>query len=184
MNTGPQDASQALGALRRRAGLSIRQLAVRSGISAGMISFIERGKTSPSLATLQKILHALDTNLGNFFAGGPEDETGPVFLRERMKTVHDDTRSYALVFPQSAGIAVQLFDETLSPGKRTEFETLTCDVGGYVLAGTLRLEIKGGKSRKLRAGDAFYLPKGVTHRGFADGPEPVRLISLCNPPDY
>jgi transcriptional regulator with XRE-family HTH domain len=184
MSNGLRDVSQSLNALRQRAGLSIRQLAGRSGVSAGMISFIERGKTSPSLATLQKVLRALDTNLGTFFSGGHEDQLGPVFLREQMKTVHDDTRSYALVFPRSAGIAVQLFDETLTPRKRPEFETLTCDVGGYVLAGTLQLEIKGEKPRELRAGDAFYVPKGVTHRGFAAGATPVRLISLCSPPEY
>jgi transcriptional regulator with XRE-family HTH domain len=184
MNNGLRDASQSLNALRKRVGLSIRQLAARSSVSAGMISFIERGKTSPSLATLQKILHALGTNLGTFFSGGREDQLGPVFLREQMKTVRDDTRSHALVFPRRAGIAVQLFDETLSPRKRPEFETLTCDVGGYVLAGTLRFETKGEKPRTLRAGDAFYVPKGVTHRGFAVGAEPVRLISLCSPPDY
>jgi transcriptional regulator with XRE-family HTH domain len=184
MNTGLRDVSQSLNALRRRAGLSIRQLAGRSGVSAGMISFIERGKTSPSLATLQKILHALDTDLGTFFSGGREDQAGPVFLREQMKTVHDDTRAYALVFPRRADIAVQLFDETLRPRRRSEFETLSCDVGGYVLAGTMRLEIKGKKPRILRPGDAFYIPKGTTHRGLAVGAEAVRLISLCCPPEY
>jgi hypothetical protein len=41
-----------------------------------------------------------------------------------MRTAQDPNRSYALVFPRRAGIAVQVFDETLRPGRKPEFETL------------------------------------------------------------
>jgi len=184
MDPAIQDVSQPLAALRLRAGFSIRQLAVRSGVTAGMISFIERGKTSPSLTTLQRILQALGSDLSTFFSGGRDDQTGPVFPREQMKTVRDKTRAYALVFPRREDIGVQMLDETLSPRQRPEFETLTCDVGGYVLSGMMSLQVKGRKLQQLRPGDAFYIPKGSTHRGFASGNEPVRLISLCCPPEY
>ena len=42
--------------LRKRCGTSIRQLARRAGVAPGIISCIERGKNSPSISTLQKIL--------------------------------------------------------------------------------------------------------------------------------
>lgn len=171
-------------ALRLRSGLSVRQLAVRAGVSAGMVSLVERGRTTPSLATVQKMLSALGTDLGAFFTEDQKDQTGPVYLREHMKTLRDQTRSYALVFPQRADIALQLFDETLNPGERPEFETLACDVGGYVLVGTMTLVVKGQKPLQMRPGDAFYLSKGTTHRGFAASDEPVRLLSFCCPPNY
>jgi transcriptional regulator with XRE-family HTH domain len=177
--TGPQ-----LAALRRRAGLSIRQLAESSGVTAGMISLVERGNSSLSLVTLQKILTALGSDLGAFFSGGREDQTGPVFRRQEMKTVHDGTRAYTLVYPRRPEIAIQVFDETLNPGPKPEFERPLCDVGGYVLSGVLCLEIKGRKLQTVRAGDAFYVPRGTTHRGYAAGTESVRLISFCSPPEY
>jgi transcriptional regulator with XRE-family HTH domain len=170
--------------LRRRAGLSVRGLAAASGVTAGMISLLERGKTSISLVTLQKILSALGTDLGTFFSGARGDQTGPVFLRQEMQTVHDATRGYTLVFPKRAEIAVQVFDETLKAGKKPAFETLKCDVGGYVLAGTMVLEIQGAKPHSVRAGDAFYVRRGTAHRGHAAGKEVVRLISFCLPPEY
>ena len=49
------EVAQRIPMLRKRCGLSIRQLAELSGVTAGMISCIERGKNSPSIATLQKI---------------------------------------------------------------------------------------------------------------------------------
>ncbi len=63
--------------LRQRSGLSIRELVKLSGVTAGMISCIERNKTSPSLTTLQKILSALDTDLAEFFSLKKETDDGP-----------------------------------------------------------------------------------------------------------
>lgn len=50
-------------ALRDRHGLTQRQLAERCGIDQGDISRIERGSTSPTARTLQRIADALDADL-------------------------------------------------------------------------------------------------------------------------
>ena len=54
---------------RERRRLSQRQLASVTGVTSGMISMIEQNRTSPSVATLKKILTGLDISLGEFFAG-------------------------------------------------------------------------------------------------------------------
>ena len=171
-------------ALRLRSGLSVRQLAARAGVSPGMVSLVERGRATPSLATMQKMLSALGTGLGTFFTEDQKDQKGPVYSREHMKSLRDKARGYTLVYPRREDIALQLFDETLNPGKRPEWETLQCDLGGYVLAGLMTLSIKGKPTAQLRPGDAFYLPKGIRHRAFAASEEAVRLISFCFPPNY
>jgi transcriptional regulator with XRE-family HTH domain len=171
-------------ALRRRSGLSIRELAEKAGVSAAMISLMERGRSDPSLTTLQKVLAALGTDLTTFFSEGREDQQGPVFPREQMRTVRDKNRMYTLVFPRRPEIAVQMFDETLEPHQKPEYETLRCDVAGYVLSGEMVLDIKGQKPCRLRPGDAFYVPKSTTQRGYALSDKPVRFVSLCCPPDY
>jgi len=50
-------------ALRERHGLTQRELAERCGIDQGDISRIERGSTSPTARTLQRIADALDADL-------------------------------------------------------------------------------------------------------------------------
>ncbi|MEJ7765565.1 MAG: helix-turn-helix transcriptional regulator [Acidimicrobiales bacterium] len=49
--------------LRQRHGLTQAELAARCGIDQGDISRIERGSTSPTAKTLQRIAAALDSDL-------------------------------------------------------------------------------------------------------------------------
>lgn len=171
--------------LRKRCGLSIRQLAGQAGVTAGIISCIERGKNSPSIATLQKILSALGTDLASFFAQEQEPQEGPVHLREHMRAISDGDRTYTVVFTPQSGVDVEMLDETIRPSKRRPaFETLQCDVAGYILSGNLVLEIKDQAKQTLRPGDAFYIRKGQEHRGFASEEEPVRLVTVYHPARY
>lgn len=179
------DAGRRLQTLRKRCGLSIRRLGELAGVTAGMISCLERGKNSPSLATLQKILNALGSDLSTFFGAGRPDMEGPVFPREGMRLVSDAERSYTIVFPKRADIAVEMLDEHLLPCRhKPPFETLQCDVGGCVLTGLLALEIAGRPHRVARPGDAFYIPKGTKHRGYAIGGEAVRIMTVYSPAKY
>ncbi len=71
--TGPERTlERAIGlqirALRRRNGLSITELAAAAGISSGMLSKIENGQISPSLATLQGVAGALAVPITTLFA--------------------------------------------------------------------------------------------------------------------
>jgi transcriptional regulator with XRE-family HTH domain len=50
-------------ALREAMGLSLRDLAQRSGVSAPMLSQVERGETSPTLAVAERIARGLDLTL-------------------------------------------------------------------------------------------------------------------------
>ncbi len=56
--------------LRLNKGLSIQAFAAMADVSAGLLSQIERGISSPSLRTLTKLRHALDVPLGALFDEG------------------------------------------------------------------------------------------------------------------
>ncbi len=169
--------------LRRRTGVSLRALAEHAGIAPAMISYIENGKTSPSVVTLEKLLGALDISLADFFGAERAASDGPVFPREGMRLVADAERSYTVVFPRLPGIRVALLDELLQLAvPAPAFENQPTDVAGYVLSGELVLEIQGEAPRALRAGDAFYVPAGVSHRGYAAAGGAVRLITATVSP--
>lgn len=78
MKPKPDDKSilvgQRLRALRERRGISMRSLAITSGLSANALSMIERGKTSPSVTTLSKLASAMGINICSFFKEKPELE--------------------------------------------------------------------------------------------------------------
>src|SRR3984885_16229833 len=50
-------------ALREAMGLSLRELALRCGVSAAMLSQVERGETSPTLAVAARIAAGLELRL-------------------------------------------------------------------------------------------------------------------------
>lgn len=54
--------------MRASLGMTIAELARAASLSAGMLSKIENGQTSPSLATLQSLATALNIPLAAFFA--------------------------------------------------------------------------------------------------------------------
>src|SRR5947207_13911915 len=62
-------------ALREAEGLSLRDLADRSGVSAPMLSQVERGETSPTLAVAVRIAAGLELRLSQLLR---LDEAGAV----------------------------------------------------------------------------------------------------------
>lgn len=65
-------------ALRRGLDLTVVELARLAGLSAGMLSKIENGVTSPSLATLQSLARALNIPVKTLFSR--YDESSPAIL--------------------------------------------------------------------------------------------------------
>lgn len=66
-----------LQALRQRRQLSMRELALRSGVSHSTISMIERDAISPTIDTLQAILDALGSRLAEFLSEGQQGAGSP-----------------------------------------------------------------------------------------------------------
>src|SRR5512144_1776492 len=68
------DVGARLRVLREERGISMRALARRSGLSANALSMIERGLTSPSVSTLNKLSTALQVPITAFFRLEPTRE--------------------------------------------------------------------------------------------------------------
>src|SRR6201994_2967086 len=64
-------------ALREAMDLSLRDLAERSGVSAPMLSQVERGETSPTLQVASRIAHGLELRLSQLLR---LDEQGAVVV--------------------------------------------------------------------------------------------------------
>ena len=53
--------------LRKDRAITQKELADNAGVTAGMISIMESNEVSPSVATLMKVLSALNVSPGEFF---------------------------------------------------------------------------------------------------------------------
>src|ERR671920_1966408 len=70
-------------ALREAGGLSLRDLAERSGVSAPMLSQVERGETSPTLQVAARIASGLQLRLSQLLRLDEESAVSIVRREER-----------------------------------------------------------------------------------------------------
>src|SRR5580704_5772863 len=87
-------------ALREAMDLSLRDLAERSGVSAPMLSQVERGETSPTLQVANRIAHGLELRLSQLLR---LDEDGSVTIvrkdDRRKGPAHAAGHSYEILSP-------------------------------------------------------------------------------------
>jgi transcriptional regulator with XRE-family HTH domain len=107
-------------ALRESSGLSLRELAERSGVSAPMLSQVERGETSPTLTVAARVAGGLEVRLSQLLR---LDEDGAVTVvrssaRRRGGNARRGHRFEILTSPQP-GQRAELSRHTLAPGAST-----------------------------------------------------------------
>lgn len=172
--------------MRAKAGKSLRQVADKAGIAPSYLSNLERGGSSPTLATLHRVLYALGTDLESFFSEPTGIiENGFVFKRHHMRTAVDAARRYTFLLPRRKDIKAEILDEYMMPNEvNPDLEILECDIIGTVHSGSLEIEIEGEGKHVLCTGDAFYIPAGKAHCGRCLSSEPVHLTTIFVPPKY
>ncbi len=107
-------------ALRESAGLSLRDLTDRSGVSAPMLSQVERGETSPTLTVATRIAAGLDLRLSQLLR---LDEGGSVtVVRAAQRRRGGNKRrghSFEVLTSSQPGQRAELSHHTLAPGGAT-----------------------------------------------------------------
>lgn len=72
--------------------------------------------------------------------------------------------------------AVQVLAEFI-PGGAAGRHTHPGEELGYVMEGTLQLEVEGQPPRTLKAGDVFFIPAGTVHDGKNVGSGPAKVLA-------
>src|ERR1700761_8484465 len=110
--TSPESLGARVRALREAMDLSLRELAVRSGVSAPMLSQVERGETSPTLQIAGRIAAGLELRLSQLLR---LDESGAVPVvrsRERRQGPTHPSRArghrYEILTPPLPGQRAEL----------------------------------------------------------------------------
>ena len=107
-------------ALREAAGLSLRDLTERSGVSAPMLSQVERGETSPTLTVAARIAAGLELRLSQLLR---LDEGGSVTVVRASQRQRGGNRrrghSFEVLTSAQPGQRAELSRHTLAPGGAT-----------------------------------------------------------------
>ncbi|MDN3279166.1 cupin domain-containing protein [Frankia sp. RB7] len=153
--------------LRQRAGLSIQDVANKTGLSNGMISQLERARAMPSIRTLRLLSIALEVPISYFFeTSDPAADVQRYIVRKNNRRLLRLTASGVVkeaLTPEGTG-QLELYELTLNPGASsgTDFLQHTGEKAGYILSGSLRLWLDN-QAHVLEAGDSFRFPSIVPH---------------------
>jgi DNA-binding XRE family transcriptional regulator len=161
---------------RLEIGLTVGQLAERTGISKGMLSKIENAQTSPSLSTLERLSSALDMPVTSLFRGLAE-ERDAVFVKAGSgpEIVRKGTR---------AGHTYELLGTLRGPYKRVEPLLVSLAESTEVFplfqhAGIEMLYMLEGIMEYSYGREHYRMEKGDTLQFEGDIPHgPTRLVKL------
>ena len=87
-------------AIRTAKNMSQRELARKSGVTNGMISQIEQNHSSPSVASLKRILDAIPMTLSEFFSPTQSADRRIFYTADDLRELNPER-----VFPGSANAA-------------------------------------------------------------------------------
>jgi transcriptional regulator with XRE-family HTH domain len=154
--------------LRAASGLSLEQLATRTGVSRSMISLIERGESSPTAVLLEKLAGGLGVTLAGLFdvaASATTRPTGPVARSADQAEWQDPDSGYVRrnVSPPGVPQPMHIVEVRFPPGARVAFDTggrdATVHQQIWVLDGAIDVTV--GKTRhRLETGDCLAMTLG------------------------
>src|ERR1700749_2845818 len=101
-------------ALREAMDLSLRDLALRSGVSAPMLSQVERGETSPTLQTAARIAAGLELRLSQLLRLD-EETTVSIVRRGEGRRGGAGGHAYEVLTPPLPGLRAGVTRPTLRP---------------------------------------------------------------------
>lgn len=157
---------QRLRARRKAIGRTMQQVATESGLTVGFISQIERGISTPSLASLYNVAQALQTSVDHFVSNAPGRGHSVVSHSGQRQTykVGGTARFYEFFergFPEAKLNACL---SHVPPGHLSEMMSHAGEEFVYLVSGTMNYEVDG-TSYRLGAGDTLHFDSHKPHRG-------------------
>lgn len=186
--TAPSSAAPSIGGrlrdLRRRSGLSLDNAAARTGTSKAMLGQIERGESSPTIATLWKIATGLDVSL-SFFLSATPDVGADRLYRPNPEGWHEDSSGMRTqpLLPYDAALGFEMFVVEFAAGASS---VSTPHAPGTIedivmLEGELEVTVDG-QTHVLAAGDVLQFAADRPHRYHNPGTGPARAHDLIHYP--
>ncbi|HLJ03817.1 MAG TPA: XRE family transcriptional regulator [Solirubrobacteraceae bacterium] len=182
----PDGVGPRIRALRESMDLSLRDLSERSGVSAPMLSQVERGETSPTLQVATRIASGLELRLSQLLRLDEDGAVSVVRGDERRKGPgRASGHSYEILTPPLPGQRAELSRHTLDPGALTggpgdpPMHEPGSRESALVEAGTVVLHCDGQRF-ELRAGDCVTFDADLPHHFENPGPDEAVLLAVVS----
>lgn len=169
----------AIRAARVEAGMSMRTLASRCGVSQPFISAVERGRSTPSISTLYRLAEELDTDPAALLPVHRADEVSVIRAGEGELVPSTDQDNSAvgrvLLSDDSRQLEIYEYRATSAEDFDVWFQH-PGDVILHLIEGELRVEFADRDDVLLSGGDSLVHPGSISHRWSVQGDTEVRIL--------
>ena len=179
-----QRLSARLRGARKEGGLTLDAVAKLSGVSRSMLSQIERGESSPTVATLLNLTRALEVDFAGLLNGDVPADDGFREVVRADRTPQIDSRGEGcrirILSPPNLAGRHEVYDIsfTATGALRSEPHTAGCEEHLTVLEGQVRVT-SGDRTIDLRPGDTARYRADRHHAIEAkEGPARALLVVL------
>jgi transcriptional regulator with XRE-family HTH domain len=172
-------------ALREAMGLSLRDLAERTSVSAPMLSQVERGETSPTLSVAGRIAGGLELSLSQLLRLD-EGEGVSVVRKAERRSGGSRKHAYEIITPPLPGQRAEVSEHTLRPQASTggpgdpPMHEAGSRETAVVTDGAVTLHVAGHEYR-LGEGDSVTFDADLPHH--FENPDPqedARFMSVVS----
>jgi len=185
----PSNLGDKIRGLRKRLGMTQKELAEQVGVTPSFISQLEKNLISPSLNSLLKLSDKLNTQPVYFLMDGENVQWQKMIIRpnERQYIHLPDVKTTDLHLQLLVSDVINRRMEphllTMKEGSTVEghFYRHKGDEFAYILQGELEVEIEG-KKHLLRQGDSFYIESTVPSQWANAGKGEAVILWVLSPP--
>ncbi|MDX6582247.1 MAG: hypothetical protein QOI10_1431 [Solirubrobacterales bacterium] len=169
-------------ALREAMDLSLRDLAERSGVSAPMLSQVERGETSPTLVIAERIASGLDLTLSQLLRLDEGEHVIVIRAGERRARQRRGHRTEELTPPlpgQRADVSLHRLEPGAATGRAGDppLHEPGARETAVVLSGAVALMIDDER-HDLETGDSVTFDADLPHHFNNEGDEPAEFLAV------
>ena len=168
--------------LRRR---TLKDVAGGAGLSESFLSQVERGRTSVSISSLQRIAASLGIEVSDVFtidgAGRPR-----LVRRSARETISFGNLARKSLLTPKPFHSVEVFAAEFEPGGSTGDEAYThgdSEEVFFVIAGRVELQV-GDAVFELGPGDSVQYRSSTPHRVRNHGDELAEVLFVISPPSF
>jgi len=170
--------------IRKNKNTVISDIAQKAGVTGGLISRIENGRTIPSLPVLLKIINALDVEVTDFFNGMPQSNGASYIVSRKEENSIIEKEDEAVGFTYTYIFGKQLsslgFETVLlevHPNSKREKVTTDAFEFKYILTGQCYYEI-GDEEVLLEEGDSVFFDGRIPHVPINKGSVSSKMLVL------
>jgi DNA-binding transcriptional MerR regulator len=170
--------------LRKRKGISLRQLAAMSDLSASSVSAIERGLSAPSVGTLQRLAAALDTTVPKLL-DAPRPSRQLVVRPHERQVLEMETPGVVFENLHATNTVLQSILISVEPGHGSqESYNHEGEEFLYILDGQLELTLDELYTYRLGPHDAMTFRSARPHRWHNPGDVRTVIVWINTPPTF